>query len=166
MLFFLATPEYNKIQSNTTKIKVHLRNGIAEILDQHQDLIGKIENNLLEIESNTENKLEKSLFILQDAVFVVSNKALEKNTESPKGTAVYVYASRVREINSSTSLDEITKQYDQKNFELNVEAEKLENTSTDSASKLILKPTPRLILLKEEVEFLKKVINVLKNLRS
>jgi sRNA-binding regulator protein Hfq len=32
MLFFLATPEYNNLQSNTTKVKVHLRNGVAEIL--------------------------------------------------------------------------------------------------------------------------------------
>jgi len=104
MLFLLATPEYNKIQSNTTKVKVHLRNGIAEILDQHQDLMGKVENNLLEIETNFENKLEKWIYVLQDAVFVVSNKGLEKNIE-PKGTGVYVYARRVREINSNTSID-------------------------------------------------------------
>jgi hypothetical protein len=76
MLFLLATPEYNNIQSNTTKVKVHLRNGVAEILEQHQDLMGKVENNLLEIETNFENRLEKLLFVLQDAVFVVSNKGL------------------------------------------------------------------------------------------
>jgi hypothetical protein len=40
MLFSLATPEYNNLQSNTTKVKVHLRN-VAEIFDQHQDLMGK-----------------------------------------------------------------------------------------------------------------------------
>ena len=62
MLFFLATSEYNNIQSNTTKVKVHLTNGIAEILDQHQDLMGLIENNILEIETNFESKLEKFLF--------------------------------------------------------------------------------------------------------
>jgi hypothetical protein len=38
MYFHLATPEYNKVQQNTTKVKVHLRTGIAEIFDQHQDL--------------------------------------------------------------------------------------------------------------------------------
>ena len=54
MLFLLATPEYNNIQSNTTKVKVHLRNGVAEILEQHQDLMGKVENNLLEIEMQVE----------------------------------------------------------------------------------------------------------------
>ena len=49
MLFFLATPEYNQVQSNTTKIKVHLSSGVAEIYDQHQDLMGRVDNNLLEI---------------------------------------------------------------------------------------------------------------------
>ena len=167
MLFFLSTPEYNKIQYNTTKVKVHLRNGIAEILEQHQDLIGRVENNLLEVESNAENKIEKSIFVLQDAVFVVSNKPLETNPENLKGIGVYVYASRVREINSSTSIDEITKQYDQKTIQLNLEIEKAENNSTiDGSAKVILKPTQRLRSLKEEVEFLKKVIDVVKAFRS
>jgi hypothetical protein len=40
MLFSLATPEYNNLQSNTTKVKVHLRNNCWN-LDQHQDLMGK-----------------------------------------------------------------------------------------------------------------------------
>jgi hypothetical protein len=170
MLFFLSTPEYNKIQYNTTKVKVHLRNGIAEILEQHQDLIGRVENNLLEVESDSDNKLEKSIFVLQDAVFVVSNKPLETNPENPKGIGVYVYASRVREINSSTSIDDITKQYEQKTIQLDLEIEKAEkaenNNITDGSAKVILKPTQRLRSLKEEVEFLKKVIDVVKAFRA
>ena len=159
MLFLLATPEYNNTQSNTTKVKVHLRNGVAEILDQHQDLMGKVENNLLEIETNFENKLEKLLFVLQDAVFIVSNKGLETNIDS-KGTGVYVYAKRVREITSSTSIDEVVKQYDQKNQQLEIEVAKLatEGSSTKLNSKIFL--------LTEEVEFLKKVVTVIKDLKS
>ena len=72
MFFFLSTPEYTTTQFNTTKVRVHLRNGIAEVFDKHQDLMGKVENNRIEIETNFENKLEKFSFILQDAVFVVS----------------------------------------------------------------------------------------------
>ena len=159
MLFFLATPEYNNIQSNTTKVKVHLRNGVAEILDQHQDLMGKVENNLLEIETNFENKLEKLLFVLQDAVFIVSNKGLETNIES-KGTGVYVYAKRVREITSSTSIDEVVKQYDLKNAQLEAEVAKL--ATEGSSTKL----TSKIFLLTEEVEFLKKVVTVIKDLKS
>ena len=146
MLFLLATPEYNNIQSNTTKVKVHLRNGVAEILEQHQDLMGKVENNLLEIETNFENRLEKLLFVLQDAVFIVSNKGLETNIES-KGTGVYVYARRVKQITSNTSIEESVKQYDLKALELEKETAKLEG----SENKSIL--NSRIFLLKEEVEF-------------
>jgi phosphorylcholine metabolism protein LicD len=159
MLFFLATPEYNNIQSNTTKVKVHLRNGVAEILDQHQDLMGKVENNLLEIETNFENKLEKLIFVLQDAVFIVSNKGLQTNIES-QNTGVYVYAKRVREINSATSIDEIVKQYDQKNSTLETEIAKLD-TETNSA-----KLNSRIFLLKEEVEFLRRVVTIVKGLKA
>jgi hypothetical protein len=159
MLFLLATPEYNNIQSNTTKVKVHLRNGVAEILDQHQDLMGKVENNLLEIETNFENKLEKLLFILQDAVFIVSNKGLDTNIES-KGTGVYVYAKRVREITSSTSVEEISKQYDQKNSDLEKELSKIEIEGSSA------KITSKIFLLKEEVEFLKRAVTIIKGLKS
>ena len=159
MLFFLATPEYNNIQSNTTKVKVHLRNGVAEILDQHQDLMGKVENNLLEIETNFENKLEKLIFVLQDAVFIVSNKGLQTNIES-QNTGVYVYAKRVREITSATSIDEIVKQYDQKNSTLETEIAKLD-TETNSA-----KLNSRIFLLKEEVEFLRRVVTIVKGLKA
>jgi hypothetical protein len=159
MLFLLATPEYNNIQSNTTKVKVHLRNGVAEILEQHQDLMGKVENNLLEIETNFENKLEKLLFVLQDAVFIVSNKGLETNIES-KRTGVYVYAKRVREITSSTSVEEIIKQYDLKNSQLETELAKVDTEGKST------KTTSKIFLLQEEVEFLKKVVTVIKDLKS
>ena len=159
MLFLLATPEYNNIQSNTTKVKVHLRNGVAEILEQHQDLMGKVENNLLEIETNFENRLEKLVFVLQDAVFVVSNKCLDTNVES-KGTGVYVYAKRVREITPSTSVDEIIKQYDLKNAELEKETAILEADPNSSKAK------SKVFLLKDEVEFLRRSVTIIKGLKS
>jgi len=164
MLFLLATPEYNNIQSNTTKVKVHLRNGIAEIFDLHQDLMGKVENNLVEIETNFENKLEKFLFILQDAVFIVSTKGLESNVDF-KGTSVYIYAKNVRQITSSTSVEEMNKQYEQKNAELEKETEKLNNLdSGTSNSKAFL--TSKIILLKDEVEFLQRAVTIIKDLKS
>lgn len=158
MLFLLTASEYNNIQSNTTKVKVHLRNGIAEILDQHQDLMGRIDNNLVEIETNFENKLEKFLFVVQDAVFVVSNKGLETNVNF-KGTSIYVYAKNARQITSTTSVEEISKQYDQKNIELEKETNKL-NTSPATTS------SAKILLIKEEAEFLKRVVNILKELKS
>ena len=162
MLFLLATPEYTNVQSNTTKVKVHLRNGIAEVFDQHQDLMGRIDNNIVEIETNFENRLEKILFVLQDAVFVVSNKGLDPNAEV-KGTSVYVYARRAREIGSSVSLEELSKQYEQKNTELEIETLKLTAPGADPTNYSL---NSKVFMLKEEVIFLKKVVQIVKDLRS
>jgi F0F1-type ATP synthase epsilon subunit len=109
MLFFLATPEYNQVQSNTTKIKVHLSTGIAEILEQHQDLMGKIDNDIVEIETNFDNKLEKTKYLVQEGIFVVSTKnSISVTTPVSPETGVYIYAKRVKEISSKTSLEQKT----------------------------------------------------------
>lgn len=157
MLFFLATPEYNNIQSNTTKVKVHLKNGVAEIFDQHQDLMGRVENDIVEIEVNA----EKTLFILQDAVFVVSTKGLDKTAEF-KGTSVYIYARRAQEIKSTVSLDEIAKQYDQKNTEIERVSKLLAEETSDSGKTRL---NSKLALLKDELGFFKKVALMVKQLK-
>jgi hypothetical protein len=160
MLFLLATPEYNNIQSNTTKVRVHLRNGVAEIFDQHQDLMGKIDNNILEIETNFENRVEKLLFVLQDAVFIVSNQGLDVNSDQ-KGTGIYVYAKKVKEITSSVSVEDVSKEYENKKTSLELENQKL-GTGVET-DKVI---NSKIFVLKDEVEFLEKVVTVVKDLKS
>jgi hypothetical protein len=157
MLFSLATPEYTNVQSNTIKVRVHLRSGIAEIFEQHQDLMGKIDNNIIEIETNFENKVEKTSFVLQDAVFIVSNQ--DTTIEDEKGTGVYVYAKRVKEITPDLSLEEISKEFEMKSVAFETEKQKLsvEGNDTDQNSKLFV--------LKEEVDFLKKVVSVVKDFK-
>jgi len=162
MLFLLATPEYTNVQSNTTKVKVHLRNGVAEVFDQHQDLMGRIDNNIVEIETNFENRVEKSLFVLQDAVFIVSNKGLDPNSET-QATSVYVYAKRAKEIGSNLSIEELSKQYEQKNTELENETLKLSAQNADPLDKVI---NAKIFVLKDEVTFLKKVLTIVKELKS
>ena len=162
MLFLLATPEYTNTQSNTVKVRVHLRNGVAEIFDKHQDLMGKVENNLLEIETAFENRFEKALFLLQDAVFIVSNKGLDTNVENP-GTGIYVYAKKVREINQNFSIDELSKEYDQKKATLDLELAKLSTKENESLQKSV---GSKLLLLQEDVEFLKRSIVIIKELKS
>jgi len=157
MLFLLNTPEYTNVQSNTTKVKVHLKNGVAEILDQHQDLMGRVENNIVEIETNFENKTEKNLFVLQDAVFIVSTKGLDKKVD--KKTSVYVYAKNVKEINSRLAIDEITKQYEKKVSLLETETLKL---SAQNSEKLESSIKSKIFALNDDVEFLKKVLNLSK----
>ncbi len=160
MLFLLATPEYNNIQSNTTKVRVHLRNGVAEIFDQHQDLMGKVDNNIVEIETNFENKVEKLLFVLQDAVFIVSNQGLDANSDE-KGTGIYVYAKKVKEITSNVSIEDVAKEYEDKKISLELENQKLgTDEETDKAI------NSKIFVLKDEVKFLEKVVTVVKDLKS
>lgn len=165
MLFLLATPEYNNVQSNTTKVKVHLRSGVAEILEQHRDLMGKIDNNIVEIETNFENKLEKIWFVLQDAVFIVSNQKTNSGNSSfeNNGTGVYIYAKRVKEINSSISMDELLKQYEQKKSLYEIEKQKLidQNIEISDSTK-----NSNLVVIKEEVDFFEKVISVVKEFKN
>ena len=159
MLFLLSTSEYNNVQLNTTKVRVHLRNGVAEIFNQHQDLMGKVENNLVEIETNFENKIERFSFILQDAVFIVSNQGLE-GTLDYKGTGVYVYAKKVREVTSNLSIDEISKQYEQRKAELDIQMEKLSETKDNKAL------NSKILLLKEDVEFLRRSLTIIKDIKG
>lgn len=161
MFFFLATTEYNNLQSNITKVRVYLKNGVAEIFEQHQDLMGKVENNLVEIESVSEKKTEISKFVLQDAVFIVSNQGLDKQADT-KATTVYVYAKRVKELSANFSLDKMIAEYDQKVAELAIETEKEKQESAGNGQK---KGTAKGLLLKEEVAFLKKVVTVAKSMK-
>ena len=159
MLFFLSTTEYSNVQNNTKRVKVHLTGGIAEILDQHQDLMGRIDNNIIEIETFFENRLEKLLFVLQDAVFVVSNKGLGADREKNK-TAVYVYAKHAKEISSNLTIDEVSKQYEKVTKKLEFFKEKQEKDSENR----ILKS--RILLIQEEADFLTKTMLVMKNLKK
>lgn len=159
MLFFLSAAEYSNIQNNTTKVKVHLKSGIAEILDQHQDLMGRIDNDIIEIETSFENRLEKFLFVLQDAVFVVSNKGLGADKDKNQ-TAIYVYAKRAKEIASTISMDEISKEYEKTLKQLeNLKEKQL----VDSTNRLL---KSKVLLIEEEVNFLIKMMGVIKTLKN
>ena len=158
MQFLLATPEYDNVQSNTTKVRVHLRSGVAEILEQHQDLMGKVDNNIVEVETNFENKIEKLWFVLQDAVFIVSNEQKEEAGE----TGVYIYAKRVQEISKDLTLETITKQYEEKVEAFELEKQQLAEQNIDPLNQSL---NAKLFVLKEDVNFLKKVVSVVKEFK-
>jgi hypothetical protein len=119
--------------------------------------MGRVENNIVEIETNFENKTEKNLFVLQDAVFIVSTKGLDKKVD--KKTSVYVYAKNVKEINSRLAIDEITKQYEKKVSLLETETLKL---SAQNSEKLESSIKSKIFMLNEDAEFLKKVLTLAK----
>lgn len=163
MLFLLATPEYSNVQANTTRVKVHLRNGVAEIYDKHQDLMGKVENNLVEIETNFENKIKKFVFIVQDAVFVVSNKGLDKDSETEE-TGIYVYAKRAVEIGPNLSIDALSKEYDEKKDILDREIDKAVEINKEPG-KVNRVLNSRILLLQEDVEFIRRSLIILRDMK-
>lgn len=163
MQFSLATPEDSKkILSNVTTVKINLTTGVVEILEKHQDLLGKVSLDLIEVESNQDNKSEKFKFLVQDALVIVSNKGF--NSELNSETGVYIFAKRVLEITSSISLDELSKKVEQKLSKLEVEKQALldENNLGSNLEKIKTK----IFVLEDELKFEKKVISILKESRS
>lgn len=157
MLFFISAPGYTSSQFNATKIRVHLRSGVAEVLPGHQAMLGKVDQNIIEVETNFENKSESFLYVAQQAVFVVNDSGSAPIETSDQGTGketkVVVYAKNVRELSPKASgqSDEIQKEYDGKVNEL----------ERKTASGVEMTPSEMLIL-KEDIAFLSKVLEVVK----
>ena len=162
MQFSLATPEDNKkVLSNATKVKVHLTTGIVEILDKHQDLLGKVSIDIVEVESNDDNKSEKLKFILQEGLVIVSTKGLNVETAQ---TGVYVYAKRIIEFTPSLSIEEFTKKVDQKSVKLENEKQVLIEMVNSGLN--IAKMKTKVLYLEEELAFDKKVLVFIKDSKN
>lgn len=155
MDFILLTPEQNYKISNPARIKAHLKNGVVEILDGHQFLMGLIENNLIVVESTDEIKKEQ-FFVVQDAIFIVSNRGFG-NEAAKLPTTIYVYAKTFLEIKKGASRDTFTSYYENKKAEFEQE---LAHTVKDNnrAPELGLVLNSKALLLKEELEFFRNVV--------
>jgi F0F1-type ATP synthase epsilon subunit len=171
MLFLLATPESNIVETKTTKIRVHLSSGIAEILEDHQDLMGKIDNDVVEFETNFDNKVETAKYLVQQGVFVVSTKnTISANSKIPE-TAVYVYGKRIFEVNSKIKvlLDDISKEFEEKNIIFQKEEQEIQLLKDEKKGQPLnsyeLMKSSNFLLLKQDLEFLKKVIFIIKQLK-
>ncbi len=108
-----------------------------------------------QLKSNTKNR--NSTFNFFD--IIVSNQGLE-GTLDYKGTGVYVYAKKVREVTSNLSIDEISKQYEQRKAELDIQMEKLSETKDNKAL------NSKILLLKEDVEFLRRSLTIIKDIKG
>lgn len=162
MQFSLATPEDTKKNlSNATRVKVHLTTGIVEILDKHQDLLGKVSMDILEVESNNDNKSEKSKFILQEGLVIVSTKGLDIETAQ---TGVYVYAKRILELTTSLSMEEFSKKVEQKSAKLELEKLLLADVTPSGINTNTLKT--KVLLLEDELAFDKKVLALIKESKN
>jgi hypothetical protein len=161
MEFILLTPERNYQVQNVSRVKGHLKNGIVEVFDKHQFLMGLIENNLIEIETIGENELKK-FFVLQDGIFIVSETNLG-SLKSKTPTTVYAYAKTFFEIKKGTSIEELSKNYEEKKQELDQEILKLNIEGNESINYLL---NAKALLLKQEVEFFRSIIKIYEKVNS
>lgn len=66
---------------NAKRVKANLTNGIIEILESHEPIAGPIENNLILVEKEVENKILKFIYIIK-------NGTLDSIKEEIDGTNV------------------------------------------------------------------------------
>lgn len=161
MEFRLLTSECAYTISNVRKVKGFLSNGIVEVFDRHQDLMGLIENNLVEIELNLENTV-KEFFALQNGIFIVCSTPLSSNNTKSE-TIVYAYAKSFLKLEKNTSLEALLEKYEHKKFLLNAELQKLNKNNMDSLDLIV---NSKALLLKEETEFIQNTLVIAKKLIS
>jgi len=156
MKFYLFAPgettpdKVDRLLVDVIKVKAFLTNGVVEIFENHQNLMGKIENNVVEVEYNSQNKTAKEIFVLDDALFGVaadfSKEFLNPEKEDTNEICAFLFTKSVRELNEKTSVEAIQEEYEKK-FNL------LQSYSQSSPSTMVLE---------KEVEFLKKTVSILK----
>jgi F0F1-type ATP synthase epsilon subunit len=160
MYFFLSSASnYTYTQSNTTKIIVNLRNGSAEILNNHDDLMGVLFNDIVKIETTFENKVEKLSFLVQDALVVVSTKGIHKDAQS---TSIYIYSEEARQLTPKMSLTEVSKEIEEATQKLEVEMA-LKQSGTLTSNFSIFSVNFRIRRLEGTIKFLKKLLVIVRD---
>ena len=106
--------------------------------------------------------MNKEILMVVDAV---SNEkgVTSSSTFENEGTGVYIYAKRVKEINSSVSIEELSKQYDEKVSLFEMEKQNLVDQNIDVSDET---NNSKLMVIKDEVDFLKKVMAVVKDFKG
>jgi F0F1-type ATP synthase epsilon subunit len=157
MHFFLSSSSENKGQTSVTKVRIFLRTGIVEILEQHQNLIGQIANDIVEVETTFEGVVSRELYVIRNGVLVVTNQfaPVGDNFEFGK-TSVFIYSDDVTKVQDSLtpfivqSLVESRKKLDE---ELMAEALKEIKQMKSAFIKT----------LESEIAYLEKVLKAIKN---
>ena len=150
MQVFFVTPEFNETQTNVLKVKAQLRNGGIEIYPNHQNLIGKLSTEIIEI--LTESKL--TFYLVQDAIILVINKEFLELGPKKSESTIYVYAKRALKLTDNLNYSDVLNTYQLKRSEISLLKESQGSIATKT------------LLLNEELAFLKKVLEILKRVEK
>ena len=158
----VQTSEGTKIISNVIKVKVCLKNGAAEIYDSHIDLMGTIENNLVEIYHRLDGKDVKAVFMIGNGVIVVSNKGLDSKEEE-KGTFVAVLGDKSREITESVTAASIASEIERSKASITNETA-LYNAMIGQPVAVSI--NSKIYLLQQELSFLERMSFIVEDMRK
>jgi hypothetical protein len=156
MLFSLSTNQFLYFKKDVKRVQAYLRNGLVEVFNGHEDLMGNIDLNFVLVECESEGKTELSYYIAQEAIFLVSS-ALKFSILDIPGTNVCIFAKKMLEITSDLSYDDTAKEYELKKVALEEQNEQL-ILFPDKLSIIT-----KILLLRDEVSFLKKLMILLKD---
>lgn len=86
MKFFINSLLYRASIPNAKRVKANLTNGIIEILEGHEPIAGPIENNLVQVEKEVDNKILRFIYIIKNGTLdsikeEIDDKKIEINSE-------------------------------------------------------------------------------------
>jgi hypothetical protein len=171
MQVLLTSMDYTYMEHYATKVKVRLQTGEAEFYEQHQELLGVIISDFVQIERTIDNKVEIRSFMVQDSVVVVTTpKKEDLNPESPNPnniTYVFIYCKQAIEIDSQTPIDKILTNCENLKIKLlkeqeNLSFEKKENPKDVGVAVLETK----ILMLQRDISYYEKVLKKVKEFKK
>lgn len=182
MFFLFYGPSSIEGQTNIVKVRAVLKTGIIEIYPGHQDLIGKVDNNLVEVYRSIDNNtIIKTILLVQDAILIVSQKGIKnpkgleafaKSNALDKSTNVFLFAYNAQEIRSDIPIQPIVKDIEEKKLELEIcEKElkflsELERHDKTQPQEREISLTSKIFRLKKDIEFAQKYLQCLQILKE
>jgi hypothetical protein len=172
MYLILVGTGYDQIYPNVGKVKLHLTSGLAEVLNNHEEMVGEIRKNFVEIETSSEGtglKNEKFLYFIQEGAFIITKQVNQMGLPIPSGEkTLYLYAKHIVEIESknSTLINSIEKILKEKKellekTKLNLQEEESEKSRLPNNGKKIIEIQIKQI--NEDIAFFEKALLLIKD---
>jgi hypothetical protein len=172
MRCLLFAPGHAVLLGQVRKVRANLESGVIEIYEGHQELVGTINNKLLEVHMEEENSNVKVFYVIQEGIVTVSDidiplYSMEETSYEPPGTIVKVFCKYLRELNSKTSIDELSALCQEKELFLEKRIQELSNPENkvfgmEKKGNIIeideMDDDVKIMILKKDLEFFKQCL--------
>ncbi len=149
------------VQTDVIRVLTQVSSGLIEIYNGHQDLIGSIVSGFLEVRFTKDNKIENKYFAVRDGVIVVTNgNIVGSQGDEYDQTRINVFASKLKEIGTDFPVAKMQKELDKKIEKSQKLEEEINQIMDKNPEKSTQKLEDKLMLLFEEIDFLKSCIDL------